>query len=361
MSPDRPERWGRGPRAAPPPAPRPPCQRAGRGRSSERRPRPRPRGPRAPPAPRPVTMLLPRLCWLPLLAGLLPPAPAQKFSALTVSPGPGDLAVAPCRLLPESGGVPTVPSGQSAQARGAGDPRGGGASFRPRGRSRWGLGGSAACARGAAGVPPARADGPGVRSGVPCRPSHGGCAGPRAETRSGDEGAARRTVRGRPRRGLGAHPARCVPGSALGARPRGPRGACLARGPCSWAPQALPDPPGDPPYVHLEEADDTTSEIVFLPLSRQKLGAPGGSASCAPRPRGPRAGCTERQGHRTDRGGFCFLSCDFSAGPGRPARSAKRGAPRRGRAKPPAAGRSRVSQPPARADLVGLQCLQTHN
>lgn len=32
-------------------------------------------------------MLLPRLCWLPLLlAGLLPPAPAQKFSALTVSP-----------------------------------------------------------------------------------------------------------------------------------------------------------------------------------------------------------------------------------------------------------------------------------
>nr|XP_030708794.1 SPARC-related modular calcium-binding protein 2 isoform X3 [Globicephala melas] len=28
-------------------------------------------------------MLLPRLCWLPLLAGLLPQAPAQKFSALT--------------------------------------------------------------------------------------------------------------------------------------------------------------------------------------------------------------------------------------------------------------------------------------
>ncbi|XP_046305311.1 SPARC-related modular calcium-binding protein 2 isoform X1 [Marmota monax] len=28
-------------------------------------------------------MLLPQLCWLPLLAGLLPPAPAQKFSALT--------------------------------------------------------------------------------------------------------------------------------------------------------------------------------------------------------------------------------------------------------------------------------------
>ncbi|XP_024852606.1 SPARC-related modular calcium-binding protein 2 isoform X1 [Bos taurus] len=28
-------------------------------------------------------MLLPRLCWLPLLAALLPPAPAQKFSALT--------------------------------------------------------------------------------------------------------------------------------------------------------------------------------------------------------------------------------------------------------------------------------------
>nr|XP_012320622.2 SPARC-related modular calcium-binding protein 2 [Aotus nancymaae] len=31
----------------------------------------------------PPTMLLPQLCWLPLLAGLLPPAPAQKFSALT--------------------------------------------------------------------------------------------------------------------------------------------------------------------------------------------------------------------------------------------------------------------------------------
>uniref|UniRef100_H2QU20 SPARC related modular calcium binding 2 n=1 Tax=Pan troglodytes TaxID=9598 RepID=H2QU20_PANTR len=28
-------------------------------------------------------MLLPQLCWLPLLAGLLPPVPAQKFSALT--------------------------------------------------------------------------------------------------------------------------------------------------------------------------------------------------------------------------------------------------------------------------------------
>lgn len=36
----------------------------------------------------PRTMLLPRL-WLPLLlAGLLPLVPAQKFSALTVSPGP---------------------------------------------------------------------------------------------------------------------------------------------------------------------------------------------------------------------------------------------------------------------------------
>lgn len=33
-----------------------------------------------------VTMLPPQLCWLPLLAALLPPVPAQKFSALTVSP-----------------------------------------------------------------------------------------------------------------------------------------------------------------------------------------------------------------------------------------------------------------------------------
>lgn len=32
-------------------------------------------------------MLPPQLCWLPLLAALLPPVPAQKFSALTVSPG----------------------------------------------------------------------------------------------------------------------------------------------------------------------------------------------------------------------------------------------------------------------------------
>uniref|UniRef100_A0A8C4KQA5 SPARC related modular calcium binding 2 n=1 Tax=Equus asinus asinus TaxID=83772 RepID=A0A8C4KQA5_EQUAS len=81
---------GRGPRdAAPParsaalahPAPPPPCQRAGRGRCSERRPRPP--GPRAPVVPVRVTMLLPQLCWLPLLAGLLPPARAQKFSALT--------------------------------------------------------------------------------------------------------------------------------------------------------------------------------------------------------------------------------------------------------------------------------------
>lgn len=35
-----------------------------------------------------VTMLPPQLCWLPLLAALLPPVPAQKFSALTVSPEP---------------------------------------------------------------------------------------------------------------------------------------------------------------------------------------------------------------------------------------------------------------------------------
>lgn len=56
-------------------------------------------------------MLLSRLCWLPLLAGLLPPAPAQKFSALTVSPGR----------------VPASPwPGLWAQR--AGDPRGGGAS-----------------------------------------------------------------------------------------------------------------------------------------------------------------------------------------------------------------------------------------
>lgn len=38
------------------------------------------------PVPKPATMLPPQLCWLPLLAALLPPAPAQKFSALTVSP-----------------------------------------------------------------------------------------------------------------------------------------------------------------------------------------------------------------------------------------------------------------------------------
>lgn len=35
-----------------------------------------------------VTMLPPQLYWLPLLAALLPPVPAQKFSALTVSPEP---------------------------------------------------------------------------------------------------------------------------------------------------------------------------------------------------------------------------------------------------------------------------------
>lgn len=65
------ERRGPGAAAAPRPAPgrAAPCRRA--------------------PAARPArTMLLPQLCWLPLLAGLLPPAPAQKFSALTVSPGP---------------------------------------------------------------------------------------------------------------------------------------------------------------------------------------------------------------------------------------------------------------------------------
>lgn len=48
-----------------------------------------------------VTMLPPQLYWLPLLAALLPPVPAQKFSALTVSPVPH-----PC--LPHSLGTYTL-------------------------------------------------------------------------------------------------------------------------------------------------------------------------------------------------------------------------------------------------------------
>lgn len=84
----RPERWGKDlerpsaghPAALPArrarPLLRPSAARALRGRE--------PRRPLAVPAP--VSMLLPQLCWL--LAALLPPAPAQKFSALTVSPGP---------------------------------------------------------------------------------------------------------------------------------------------------------------------------------------------------------------------------------------------------------------------------------
>lgn len=84
------------------------------------------------PAARPAgTMLLPRLCWLPLLAGLLPPAPAQKFSALTVSPGP----------------VPASPPAQ-APRQSAGDPRGGGASARWHGRGRWVPGWYLVCAPG---------------------------------------------------------------------------------------------------------------------------------------------------------------------------------------------------------------------
>uniref|UniRef100_A0A4X1VWR2 SPARC related modular calcium binding 2 n=1 Tax=Sus scrofa TaxID=9823 RepID=A0A4X1VWR2_PIG len=79
----RPERWGKDlerpsaghPAALPArrarPLLRPSAARALRGRE--------PRRPLAVPAP--VSMLLPQLCWL--LAALLPPAPAQKFSALT--------------------------------------------------------------------------------------------------------------------------------------------------------------------------------------------------------------------------------------------------------------------------------------
>lgn len=61
--------------------------------------RPSPRAAR-PPAPA-ATMLPPQLCWLPLLAGLLPPAPAQKFSALTVSPAAA--AAAPPASAPGRG------------------------------------------------------------------------------------------------------------------------------------------------------------------------------------------------------------------------------------------------------------------
>lgn len=89
------------------------------------------------PAARPAgTMLLPQLCWLPLLAGLLPPAPAQKFSALTVSPGP----------------VPASPPAR-APRQSAGDPRGGGASARWRGQGRWVPGWYLACAPEPDGLP----------------------------------------------------------------------------------------------------------------------------------------------------------------------------------------------------------------
>lgn len=68
-------------------------------------PRVAPGAPHPHPAPR--TMLPPRLCWLPLLAGLLPPAPAQRFSALTVSPAaPSAAQGTPGRRAPPRRGPP---------------------------------------------------------------------------------------------------------------------------------------------------------------------------------------------------------------------------------------------------------------
>lgn len=104
-------------------------------------------------------------------------------------------------------------------------------------------------------------------------------------------------------------------------------------------------------------------KIVFPWSEQPEIGGTGRAPRPAlPRPPGASGpGAPERLGHRADRGVFFFLSCDLSAGPGRQARGAKRGAPRRGRAKPPAAGPGPGVSAPARADLVGSRCSQTHN
>lgn len=179
-----------------------------------------------------VTMLLPRLCWLPLLAGLLPPAPAQKFSALTVSRPAGTW---PAR--PDS--VRAFPC-PCARARAAGDPGERGAPSRHGVRAGEARAGPQAAAW-ASGVSPPRGGALGscASSGLVGRARRG----PRAE----DSGAAPRTVRGPPRRGH-ARPLTAVPpawgGLGLaslchlgpaGAQ-RGPAAACWERSCLSWRP-----------------------------------------------------------------------------------------------------------------------------
>ena len=134
---------------------------------------------------------------------------------------------------------------------------------------------------------------------------------------SGSQGAARWTVRGRLCRGLGAHWARCVPGSALGAR-CGPHGSCGAggRGGPAPGPRGLgPTLPGD---VSLETADAVTHEDCFPSSKRAEASgrAPGTPRPALPGPGPPGPGSAERQVHPADRGRVCFLSGDFSARPG---------------------------------------------
>lgn len=247
-----------------------------------------------------------------------------------------------------AGRVPAGPSGRRAQAPRAGDPparvAGAGGAWAARG------------ARAASGAPRRGWTGKGCSAG-PSPPPHEG-QGRARKTRSGSQGAARWTVRGRLCRGLGSHRARCVPGSALGARcgPRGSRPAGGRRGPAPGPRRLGPTLPGD---VSLEAADAGTQGDCFPSSKRADTGGPRGlrvlrSPALGPPGQGaPSARVTERTA-----AGFAFLAATSRRGPATVARCQARSA---AQGPSQAAGPARVSQPPARADLVGLQCLQTHN
>lgn len=104
-----------------------------------------------------------------------------------------------------------------------------------------------------------------------------GWAGPRADTRSGNTGAAPRTVRGGPATDSAPGAADHRPGARVSAGSGRVRWG--SRGPSS-GPQASPGSPGDLPKCSWEKQMTLQIRISCHSCKRQKEGAGGASPSC---------------------------------------------------------------------------------
>lgn len=246
-----------------------------------------------------------------------------------------------------AGRVPAGPSGRRAQAPRAGDP--------PARVARAGGAWAARGARAASGAPGA---------GGPAR------GAPRAPRRPRTRG---RVARGRPGPGARAPPGGLSEGGSAGAsaptglgasraRPwaRGADPAALARragegarllGPAGWARPRLGR------ELRSSRCRDTRRLLPLVQAGRHWR-APGTPRPALAGPGPPGQGAPSARVTARTAAGFAFLAATSRRGPATVARCQARSA---AQGPSQAAGPARVSQPPARADLVGLQCLQTHN